>query len=556
MDGSLAHDRTGPDGARSVYEMFADAVEIAGELPFLVVPSCPERAYLPQGAEFTYADAMRQVARVASSLRRAGYGPGHRVALVLGNRPEYFWHLLALNCLGACAVPLNPEYLLHEFAYALRQAQVSLVVAAGESVSALRTAGASDVPAVPVLDVDEPHAPIPPPARSRGSDAASVSERPALIVYTSGTTSRPKGCVISNESCLEAGRSYVEAGGLLSLVSERERLYVPLPTFHMNATVLALNAMLRQRGCLICTDRFRASTWWREIRETRATGVHYLGLIPPVLLKAPRTPDEGAPTVKFGLGAGIDPVLHEAFEERFGFPLVEVWGMTETSRIIANAHEPRYVNTRAFGRPRPPWEVAVVDEHGRYVAVDEPGEMLVRSAGANPQAGFFSGYVNDDQATWAAWRDGWFHTGDIVTRGADGTLYFVERRKNIIRRNGENIAAAEIEEAIIGHPSVKGVVALAVPDDLRGEEVLACVILAAEVPLGEDSARAIFETSHERLAAHKLPGWIQFIHEIPTTATQKVRKEALLEKFGPGGAHVYDMRPLKSRRGVVGGERR
>lgn len=135
-------------------------------------------------------------------------------------------------------------------------------------------------------------------------------------------------------------------------------------------------------------------------------------------------------------------------------------------------------------------------------------------------------------------------------------LYFVERRKNIIRRNGENIAAAEIEEAIIGQPNVKGVVALAVPDHLRGEEVLACVVLVAGVPAGKNAAHAVFETSRKRLASHKLPGWIQFIQEIPITATQKVRKDALLEGFEPHGANVYDMRPLKGRRAVGREQRR
>lgn len=539
----------GSDEPYSVYGMFAAAVEASADLPFLVIPRCIERAYCRDGATFTYADAASRVAGVASSLRVAGYQPGHRVALVLGNRPDHFWHLLALNALGICAVPLNPDYLVHEFAYALRQANVALVIVAGEAAGAVRAACAGDGSVIPVLDIDQADAAIPPPGCDATPDAPSASERPALIIYTSGTTSRPKGCVISNHSCLESGRSYVGIGGLLTLEPCRERLYIPLPTFHMNATVLALNAILRQRGCLIVTDRFRASTWWREIRETEATGVHYLGLIPPVLLNAAESPNDSAPTVKFGLGAGIDPVLHETFERRFGFPLVEVWGMTETSRIIANAHEPRHLDTRAFGRPQSPWDVMVADEEGRPVVAGEPGEMLVRCTGPDPRAGFFSGYVNDDEATRAAWEGGWFHTGDVVRRDADGMLYFVERRKNIIRRSGENIAAAEVEETIIAQPDVQGVVVLAVPDELRGEEVLACVVLREGATANRDTARAIFEASRNRLATHKSPGWVQFIRDIPTTATQKVRKDAVLEGFEAGGANVHDLRPLKSRRG-------
>ncbi|WP_281417167.1 AMP-binding protein [Sphingobium phenoxybenzoativorans] len=546
---SIAQDRGANTRAepRSVYDLFVTAARISGGCSFLCVPKCSERSYLPDGAEYSYSFAMTEVTKIATSLREAGYGPGHRVALVLGNRPEYFWHFLALNSLGACAVPLNPDYLAHEFSYALRQADVCLVIVAGESTCTVRAANTGCSSPIPLIDLDEEGGQFP-PAPPCGPDEAFVSDRIALIIYTSGTTSRPKGCLISNWSCLEAGRSYVGIGGLLTLAPERERLYVPLPTFHMNATVLAFNAMLLQRGCLISTDRFRASTWWQEVRDSQATGVHYLGLIPPVLLKAPPSASEGAPTVKFGLGAGVDPSLHEAFEKRFGFPLVEVWGMTETSRIIANAHEPRYLDTRAFGRPVAPWEVLVADEYGNPANVDEAGEMLVRCAGSDPRDGFFSGYVNDDEATELAWAGGWFHTGDIVRRGPDGMLYFVERRKNIIRRSGENIAAAEVEEAIIDHPSVAGVVVLAVADDLRGEEVLACVIAAPGVPADENTADIIIEICRGRLASHKLPGWIQFISQIPLTATQKVRKDELLVNFNPEAVNVHDKRHLKSKR--------
>jgi acyl-CoA synthetase (AMP-forming)/AMP-acid ligase II len=536
---------TSPKGPRSVFEMFAASARKDGDLPFLIVPSCAERSYLPGGARFSYADAMARVTELAAALRDAGYGRGHCVALVLGNRPEHFWYFLALNSIGACAVLLNPEYMVHEFAYALEQAEASLAIVDAKTQGPVRKAIADGLP-IAILDIDQRDG-LPPPAKVPIPDNSSISDLPALIIYTSGTTSRPKGCVISNGSCLESGRCYAEIGGLITLESGRERLYVPLPSFHMNCSVLALNAMILKRGCLISSDRFRASTWWQEIRETEATGVHYLGLIPPVLLKVARTPDEGAPTVRFGLGAGIDPVLHAIFEARFGFPLVEVWGMTETSRIIANAHEPRHLETRAFGKAHPPWEVMVVDDEGAPVSEGEPGEMLVRCAGPDPRAGFFSGYVNDDDATRVAWRGGWFHTGDIVRRGSDGMLYFVDRRKNIIRRSGENIAAAEVEEAFINEPAVSGIAVLAVPDEVRGEEVLACIILAPDVSASETLARSLIEQSLERLALHKAPGWIQFVSEIPTTATQKVRKEALLEGFTEG-ANAFDVRAMKIRR--------
>jgi acyl-CoA synthetase (AMP-forming)/AMP-acid ligase II len=534
----------------TVYEMFAAAVDAYADLPFLMVSSCTERTYLKQGARFTYATADAEVQRIAGGYRAAKYVSGQRVALALGNRPDYFWHFLALNSLGLCAVPLNPEGLEHELAFAMDHADVSLVVVASEFAEKVCAASARLAPVIPVLNIEGPDG-LPAPKRWSAPDTSSSGERCALIIYTSGTTSKPKGCLISNFSCLESGRSYVEVGGLLKLEFGKERLYVPLPSFHMNVTVLALNAMLRVQGCLVTTDRFRASTWWQEVREVEATGVHYLGLIPPILLKAPKSPNEGAPSVKFGLGAGVDPTLHAAFEERFGFPLVEVWGMTETSRLIANAHEPRHIHTRAFGRPRDPWVVLVADEHGRPVPIGSAGELLVRCFGCDPRRGFFSGYVNDGAATEEAWAGGWFHTGDIVTQSQDGMLTFVDRRKNIIRRSGENIAAAEIEEAIIDHPDVSGIAVVAVPDSLRDEEPLACIVLSVDAVPDAATANAIYATAKKRLASHKLPGWIQFVSTIPTTATQKVRKDLLLDAFKPvSGASTYDMRSLKARRKV------
>ena len=182
--------------------------------------------------------------------------------------------------------------------------------------------------------------------------------------------------------------------------------------------------------------------------------------------------------MKFGIGAGVEPQLHEAFEERFGFPLVEVWGMTETGRLYADATEPRQITTRAFGRPSGGFEARVVDDGDREVAPETEGELLVRWGGPEgPRHGFFAGYLKNAEATDEAWRGGWFHTGDVVRQAADGMLYFVDRKKNIIRRAGENIAAAEVEATLQAHDAVAQVAVLAVPDEIREEEVMACVVV-------------------------------------------------------------------------------
>ena len=173
--------------------------------------------------------------------------------------------------------------------------------------------------------------------------------------------------------------------------------------------------------------------------------------------------------MRFGYGANANPKDHAAFEARFGFPLIEAWAMTETGggALVAASREPRHVGTRCIGFPRDDLNVQIA----------ESGELLVRRAGADPRRGFFSGYLKDDKATEEAWRDGWFHTGDAVRRGPDGALHFVDRLKNIIRRAGENIAALEVEAALAGHPAIAQVAVIAVPDSVRDEEVMACVVL-------------------------------------------------------------------------------
>jgi crotonobetaine/carnitine-CoA ligase len=254
--------------------------------------------------------------------------------------------------------------------------------------------------------------------------------------------------------------------------------------------------------------------------------------------------------VKFGVGAGVEPQLHEAFETRFGFPLVEVWGMTETGRLYADSREPRQITTRAFGRPAGDLQARVVDDHEAEVPQGTEGELVVRWGGPEgPRHGFFAGYLKNPEATAEAWRGGWFHTGDVVTQAADGMLHFVDRKKNIIRRSGENIAAAEVEATLQAHAAVAQVAVLAVPDELREEEVMACVVPMAGVTPDRTLAHTLVDWCRERLAYFKAPGWILFVPSLPTTGTQKVQKTQIFPRgedprSRPG---ALDLRDRKKR---------
>ena len=180
--------------------------------------------------------------------------------------------------------------------------------------------------------------------------------------------------------------------------------------------------------------------------------------------------------MRFGFGAGVDPKLHAGFEERFGFPLVEAWAMTETGAgaVICANQLPRRVGESCLGKPGPELDVRIIDADGQ-ASQNGPGELLVRRKGSDPRRGFFSGYFKNAEATQEAWAEGWFHTGDIVRREADGSMFFVDRKKNVIRRSGENIAAVEVESALMRHPKVLAAAVAAVADPVRGDEVFACL---------------------------------------------------------------------------------
>ncbi len=488
----------------TVFSAFERTAAAHAEKPFL--------EFFSQKIRFTYGEALERIADVAARYRARGYGPGHRVALLLENRPEFLLHFLALSSIGASIVPLNPDYREAELQYVLAHSEASLVVTR-ESFQ---------------KKFDPPPAPQP------------CGAEECALLYTSGTTGKPKGCLLSDFYFLNVGQRYLDEGGLCAVREGEERLITPLPLFHMNALAVSATAMILTGGCLVQLDRFHPKTWWREVAESRATIVHYLGVMPAVLLTFPEDKYDRAHRVRFGYGANASPKDHAAFEERFGFPLIEAWAMTETGggALLAASREPRHVGTRCIGLPPPGLQIEI--EH-------KSGELMVRQTGPDPRRGFFSGYLKDAEATAQAWRDGWFHTGDAVVRGPDGSLHFVDRLKNIIRRAGENIAALEVEAALAGHPAIGQVAVIAAPDPVRDEEVMACVVAKQKSLVSRDTAISIQDWCLERLAYFKAPGYVAFLDELPTTATNKVQK-AKLADFAFNPADSFDLRERKKRK--------
>jgi acyl-coenzyme A synthetase/AMP-(fatty) acid ligase len=306
-------------------------------------------------------------------------------------------------------------------------------------------------------------------------------------------------------------------------------------------------------GCLVQLDRFHPKTWLASARESGATIVHYLGVMPAMLLAAPPSAADRDHAIRWGFGAGVDRKNHAPFEERFGFPLVEAWAMTETGAaacIMAN-REPRLVGTSCFGRQEDFVQIRLAGEDGGDVATDMPGELLVRSAGDDPKRYFFSGYLKDEEATREAWADGWFHTGDLVRRDAEGNFFFVDRKKNVIRRSGENISAVEVESVLNQHPAVKTSAVAATPDAVRGDEVLACIVMRedSDASQREQIAASIVQHALAQLAYYKAPGYVAFVDALPLTPSQKIQRGQLRElaQSLPGQGHCIDTRSMKKR---------
>jgi acyl-CoA synthetase (AMP-forming)/AMP-acid ligase II len=518
---------------------------------YLHVPGEACRSYADRAITLTYAQADSQVDELIGAWRAAGYGHGHSVALALDNRAAFFLHFLALNALGVCVVPLNGESTAMELSHVLDTSGASLVLALPERLETVRPAAAAARGHCEVMEISTFPRLRPAPAEPLSGKPGGAT--PAAVIFTSGTTSRPKGCILSNDFFLYTGEWYAALGGYCQLIPGAERVITPLPVFHTNALVFSHMAMIETGGCVVQLDRFHPATWWETVRDARATIVHYLGVMPAMLMgQAPDPARDRDHRLRFSFGAGVDPAQHAPFEARFGFPLIEGWAMTETgaATCIMAAHEPRHVGTRCIGCPPPHMQHRIVDDSGRDVPRGKPGEFLVRRAGRDPRCYFFSGYIGDPEATGKAWAGGWFHTGDVVREGEDGSLYFIERRKNIIRRSGENIAAAEVESVLHRHPAVTTCAVVPVPDDMRGEEVAACIVATPDAETGPELARDIVRHCLGELSYNKVPGYVSFVPALPVTSTQKLQRGALqdLIRQEMEAGRVHDLRAMKKRK--------
>jgi acyl-CoA synthetase (AMP-forming)/AMP-acid ligase II len=504
----------------SPFLVFEKQAHIRPEATFLAAPKAAALPYAPDGFRLTYGAVLEDVLGLREKFEAAGYGAGHRVALLLENRPEFFSHWLALNALGVSIVPINPDLRLGELVYQLEMAEAGLLVTYSLAAPALEGLAIDGLSIVATGEAI-------PAATHRASRQHGLADDECALLFTSGSTGKPKGCILSNTYFMTLADWYVTQGGIADIGNDEIAL-TPLPMFHMNALGCTALGMIVKGGAIVPLDRFHASRWWQSVSESGATIVHCLGVIPAILLKLPPSPFDTAHKVKFSLGPGVDAQHKIDFEARYHIPIVEAWAMTETGgrATTSTARDDYTPGRRCIGRPRDGMEYRIVDDRDHPVEPGQPGELIVRATGPDPRQGFFSGYLKDEAATEEAWAGGWFHTGDIVYSDEKGLLYFFDRKKSIVRRSGENIAVLEVEAALSGNAAISSVAVTPVPDELRGEEVFAFFVRASDTGDGDlpAIARDIIRDGANRLAYHKLPGYAAFIDRLPLSSTQKLQR--------------------------------
>lgn len=493
-------------------------------LPSLLASRCqraPERELLAgEIRPWTYVAAQAASLQIAAALAREGVAAGDRVACVANNSDLAPLLLLALGHLSAVFVPVNPALTHDEMAYIVGHCEPRIVFAQPEVAERVAEVARSLPNAPRVLAAGWIDA-LDVPTAALDALAPPEAGDPLVIIYTSGTTGFPKGVVHSHRNFVLAAEAFVERMHL----QPGERLMAVLPFFHLNALFYSLGGALACGGTLVTMPQFSASRMWRVAAAHGATQLNILAAVGNILAKRSRSEFDPSHRIRKVYGGPISAEMMQTFREDFGVPdLVEGFGMSEIPGAFNNPFDglrkPGSIGLPAR-HPRMPGTFAqakVVDDALRELADGQEGELLVKTPISMVE------YFRDPVQTADAYADGWLRTGDIARRDADGYFYFIARKKDIIRRRGENIAGAELDRVIGEHPDVLEAAAIGVPAPLGDEDILAVVVPRSRPA---PTPQSIIEWCVPRLAAMKLPRYIVFADSLPHTPSQRVMKHAL-----------------------------
>jgi crotonobetaine/carnitine-CoA ligase len=491
-----------------------------------------EETFLLFGEErLSYAELDRRANRIANGLGALGLGPGDGIAIMMGNSPMWLAAFFAAQKLGAYVVPINVALRGDGLAYILDHSETkALVIGADllESFIPLK-AGRAGLRHL-IVDPGEAPAgqPVMPDAISIDQLSASPAERPlaraelkaaAILLYTSGTTGLPKAVVLRHGSFDFSGLAVFSQLGY----RPGDILYTCLPLFHANALFLTVMQGLNSGFRVALGRRFSARRFWDEVRRYGATTFNALGAMIPILLKQPVRPDDGENPVRLVFSAATPAWAWEEFERRFKVDIWEGYGAVDGGgfMLFNFGNCPK----GSMGVPPPGTEARVVDDDGKECGTGEVGELVFKVDDAEARR---VTYLKNEQASDAKIRNGWFHTGDLAWRDAQGFFYFADRKTDSIRRRGENISSFEVEKIVNQHPAVLESAAFGVPSQLGEDDVMVAVVLQPGAMLLPEELSAFCA---ERMARFMVPRYIDFRDAIPKTETHRVQK-ALLKSTG------------------------
>lgn len=486
-----------------------------------------QEAIVYEKTRITYAQLNQEVSRLAAGLKETGIRAGDKVLLALNNSPEFIISYYAILRLGAIVIPINPQFTVNEIRVIVKDAPPSAVIAEKELMEALtQLVGEMDSCKKVILTTTEaiqhpfaPFAGVLAAGRDPVPDSVSSRDDVAVILYTAGTTGRPKGAMLTHYNL------YSNAHTLSRLcnMTPRDRALLVAPAYHAGAQTCVMNNAIVSGSTLIVHPKWSGpEAVLRTIQEEKVTFMFGSPTMYSLIVNYPKTEqfDTSSWRIAYTGAAPLPREVFHLFEKKFGFQITEGYGLSEASPVVTSNPPDGPKKVGSVGKPIPGVEVKIFDYEDKEVPRGQIGEVVVRGPNV------MKGYYNRDEETKWVMRNGWLHTGDLGYIDQDGFLFIVDRKKDVIIRGGININPREIEEVLSAHPKVFDVAVLGIPDAVMGEEVMALILLRSDVEADPEEFR---EFCQGKLAKYKIPRYFRFVDNLPKTASGKLMRKKLRE---------------------------
>ena len=469
----------------------------------------------------TYGMLLEQSKTLRAMLRAKGVAPGSHIGLYLQNGIQTTRLFLSIMAAGYVVTPFNLLAHQEQLTTVINHSDCKLVFYGPAQAEMLKAAMQGITRSIEMVQIDSDATEL---AGGFASEDLPqlTADAPALLMYTSGTTGMPKGVRLSHQNLLHAAKAVSEWHSL----DPSDCVLSSLPIYHINGQSIGTITPFYSGGCIVAAQKFSVSQWWPAVMKYRCTWINMVPTIINYLLNAGSDPSSPSAQdlghVRFGRSASapLPPDQHQAFEKRFGIPVIEAMGMTESASVVfCNPHDDR----RRYGSPGLPCGVQakVIDPQGKALADHETGELCLK--GDNVMTGY---YKSDAETSKAFDGEGWLKTGDLGHRDSDGFYFVTGRLKELIIKGGENIAPREIDEVLLKHPAVLDAACVGIPDPAYGQEILACIVLKDGAACDEPQIRAF---CMDHLGRYKTPKSFHFVHDLPRGPSGKVQRLKLID---------------------------